>query len=76
MSLFFLHKDGKRHFIIVVFPKLSTPARDFMKASEGKNGCLLFVCNVGLFLFEVSNGGGWNSNYGGASYEGAKETFV
>jgi len=47
-----------------------------MRASEGKNGCLLFMCNVGLFLFEASNGGGWNSNYGGASYEGAKETFV
>jgi hypothetical protein len=48
-----------------------------MKASEGNNGCLLFVCNVGFFFFfEASNGGGWNSNYGGASYEGAKETFV
>jgi len=50
--LFFLHKDGKRHFIIVVFPKLSIPARDFMRASEGKNGYLLFVCILKLQMEE------------------------
>jgi hypothetical protein len=28
------------------------------------------------YFFEASNGRGWSSNYGGASFEGVEKTFV
>jgi hypothetical protein len=48
-----MHKHGERRFVIVVFPKLSIPTRDFTRVDEGKNGCLLFVCNVGLIFLKL-----------------------
>jgi hypothetical protein len=43
VMIYFLHKDNESHPIVIVFPKLSITINDFMKASEGKKTCLLFV---------------------------------
>jgi hypothetical protein len=40
-------------FIVAVFPGLSITTSDFIKVGEGKNSCLLFVCNARLIFMEL-----------------------
>jgi hypothetical protein len=51
--IYFLYKDGEKHPIVIVFPRLFITANDFRKAGEGKKTCLLFVCNARFISMEL-----------------------
>jgi hypothetical protein len=51
--IYFLSKDGEKHPIVIVFPRLFITTDEFKKAGEGKKTCLLFVCNARLISMEL-----------------------
>lgn len=51
--IYFMYKDGEKHPIVIVFPRLFITANDFRKAGERKKTCLLFVCNARFISMEL-----------------------